>query len=56
MVIVKLNGFPAQPFAVGVTITVPIVGEFVVFCPTKTGTDPIPEAIKPIDGFELVQL
>ncbi len=54
MVIVKLNGFPAQPFAVGVTVTVPIVGEFVVFCPAKTGTVPFPDEIKPIEGFELV--
>jgi len=54
MVIVKLNGFPAQPFEVGVTVTVPIVGEFVVFCPTKTGIEPFPDETKPIEGFEFV--
>jgi len=53
-VIVKLNGFPTQPLAVGVNVTVPIVGEFVLFCPTKTGTDPFPDESKPIEGFELV--
>jgi hypothetical protein len=30
--------------------------ELDVFCPVKTGIEPFPEAIKPIDGFELVQL
>lgn len=45
-----------QPFAVGVTVIVAIFEELDVFCPTKIGIEIFPEAIKPIDGFELVQL
>lgn len=56
MVIVKFKGLPAQPFAVGVTVIVAILEELNVFCPVKTGIEPFPESINPVDGLELVQL
>lgn len=55
-VIVKLVEFPKQPFKLGITEIVEVIGEFVVFCATKLGIAvPDPLAAKPIAVFVFVQ-
>ena len=46
---VKVETVPAQPFAVGVMVIVPVIGEFVVFVAVNEGTFPLPLAAKPIE-------
>ena len=54
--IVKVCDIPLQPFAVGVTLIVPITLALVVFVAVNAPILPEPEAAKPIDGVLLVQL
>ena len=53
-VMVKLDGVPAQPLTVGVTVIVAVIGAVVVVA-LKPGRLPAPLAPKPIVGSEFVQ-
>ena len=46
--IVNVAGVPAHPFAVGVTVTVAVIGEVVAFVAVNEGTLPDPLAARPI--------
>ena len=47
-VIVAVCVDPVHPFAVGVTVIVPLIAEFVVFVAVNVGTDVAPDGAKPI--------
>ena len=47
---VNVNGVPAQPLAVGVTVIVAITGVVVRFVAVNEGILPVPLALKPIVG------
>ncbi len=53
---VKFDGVPAQPFRVGVTAIVPVMGVDPPFVPTKVAMLPDPPAPKPIAVFEFVHV
>ena len=53
---VNVTGKPSQPFAVGVTVIVLVIGLLVKFVAMKSGRFPVPEAANPIDVFEFVQV
>jgi len=55
-VIVKVETVPVQPFAVGVMVIVPEIGEFVVFVAVKYGIFPLPLAARPIDVLLFVHV
>jgi hypothetical protein len=55
-VMVKVFGNPGQPFAVGVTTILAVIGELVVLVAVKMGKFPVPEAAKPILVAELVHV
>ena len=46
---------PAQPAVVGVTVTVAVIGAFVVFAAVNEGTEPVPLAANPIEVVLFVQ-
>jgi hypothetical protein len=54
-VMVKLDGVPAQPLTVGVTVIVAVMGAVVVLVAVKLGRLPVPLAANPIAGSEFVQ-
>ncbi len=56
MVIVNVIGVPLQLFALGVTVTVEIIGPVVEFVPTKDAILPVPLAPKPVAVLLLDQL
>ena len=45
---------PGQPLAVGVTVTVDVIGLAVTFVPVNDGVLPVPLAASPIEGVEFV--
>ena len=51
----KPTGVPEQPFAVGVTVIVPLMLALVVFVEVNAAMLPVPEAPKPIFVLEFVQ-
>ena len=55
-VMVKETGEPGQPFIVGVTVMVPVVGALVVLVAVKEAIFPLPLAAKPIVVLLFVQL
>ena len=55
-VIEKLIGLPTQPPADGVTVIAPEIAVVPEFAAIKEGALPVPEADKPIVGFEFDQL
>ena len=56
IVIVNTWAAPGQPFAVGVTVTVPEIGALVVLELEKAAIFPVPLAARPIAVFVFVQL
>ena len=53
---VQVIAVPTHKFGdVGVTVIVAVIGALVVFVAVNDGTEPEPEAAKPIAVFELVQ-
>ena len=54
ILIVKDTGVPGQPLAVGVTVTVDVIGLDVTFVPVNDGVLPVPLAASPIEGVEFV--
>ena len=55
-VIVKDNGTPVQPLAVGVTVTVAITGAVPLLVAVNDPIFPDPLAARPIDGVSLIQV
>ena len=57
-VIVNVVGVPWHPLAVGVTVIVAVMGEFVELVVVKEGTDegPVPLAASPIAVLSFVQV
>ena len=55
-VIVKINGVPVQPFAVGVTVIVALIADVVPFVAVKDGMFPDPLAARPIAVLLLVHV
>jgi hypothetical protein len=55
-VIVKVSVVPTHPFAVGVTIMVPVIGPFVPLVGVNAGILPVPPAARPIAGLLFVQV
>lgn len=53
-VIVNVIGNPVQPFALGVTVIVPLIAVTPALVATKPGILPVPDAPSPIAVFELV--
>jgi hypothetical protein len=53
---VKVVGVPVHPFAVGVTVIVEVIGEFVAFVVPNEGTLPEPLAARPIAVLLFVQV
>lgn len=51
-----VSGVPLHPTKVGVTVIVAVTGEGVEFTAIKEGTEPLPEAAKPILGELFIQL
>ncbi len=54
---VRMNacGKPAQPFARGITVMVPVTGAVVLFVTLNEGMLPVPEVPRPISALLLVQ-
>ena len=55
-VMVKETGVPGQPFAVGVTSIVPVIGVFVAFVAVNEAISPVPLAPNPMAVLSFVQL
>ena len=55
-VIVKVTGVPGQPFAVGVTVTVEVIGTVPVLTAVNVPILPVPEVPRPVAVLSLVQL
>ena len=55
-VIVKLEGVPAQPLTVGVTVTVLVIGVLPPLVEVNTGVEPLPLAPRPVPVLSLVQV
>ena len=53
-VMVKVRAVPVQPFAVGVMVTVPLIGELPVLAAVKEAILPLPEEPNPIDVLSLL--
>ena len=47
---VKVSDGPGQPFTVGVTVIVAVIGPELVFSGTNAGIFPVPDAANPMDG------
>src|SRR5213594_3460392 len=54
--IVYFCAIPEQPPITGVAVTVAVTGTLLLFIAVNEGTLSVPDAGRPIDGFELVQL
>ena len=53
---VNVVGVPAHPFAVGVTVTVAVIGEVVALIAVNEGISPEPLVARPIAVLLLVQV
>ena len=56
IVIVYVDAGPVQPFKVGVTVMVAVIGDVVLLLAVMPGTFPLPLAESPIAVLELVQV
>ena len=54
--IVSVDGGPVQPFAVGVTVIVAVIGEVVALVAVNEGILPEPLAARPIDVLLFVHV
>ena len=54
--IVNVDGVPVQPFAVGVTLIVAVIGEAVALVAVNEGILPEPLAARPIDVLLFVHV
>ena len=55
-VIINVCAAPVQPLADGVTVIVAVIGALVAFVAVNDPILPVPDAARPIAGFEFVQL
>lgn len=53
---VYVTGVPIHPLMRGVTVMVAVISVLPVLVAVNCGTLPVPDAAKPIAGFEFVQL
>ena len=51
-----MTGAPAQPLMVGVMVIVPVMGVLPVLVAVNAGIFPVPDAARPMAGFELVHV